>query len=117
MVEALCLFFPPLLSVFITVYDRIYEPAIDIKKFLLHIFFLFITFSVLNNILSLTIAKLLFSPGATFIQGHLAEPLISIKFLIVATLVAIALGVTGYVFLNYGSIQIKKKSRNSKTFH
>lgn len=115
MVEALCLFFPPLVSVFITVYDRIFEQTIDVKRFVLHIFFLFITFSVMNNIMSLTIAKLLFSPGATFMQGHLAEPFISIKFLIVAMLVAIVLGVTGYVFLNYGRIQIKKRSRNSKT--
>ena len=113
MVEALCLFFPPLVSVFITVNDRIFDPAYEMGRFILHMLFLFIVFSISNTIISLTIVKLLLPPGPTFVQGHLAEPFISIKYLCVAIFVAIVSGIAGYVFLYYGKIKIKKRPRNN----
>lgn len=111
MVEVFLFLLPPLLSVFIVVHHTIFDKKVGVFRLLLYVFFLFILFTVLNNLISLMIFKLFFKPAHTFVQTHLAEPLMSFEYLLLTVLFAVINGLAGRILQLYGTIELSKTPR------
>lgn len=114
MIEVLLLLFPPLLSVFIVIHHLIFDEEVETFRLLLYVFFLFVIFTTFNNLISISIFKFLFKPSSTFVQFHLADPIISLKYFVLATLIAFISGLVWRIFQLYGSIELYKTPRNIK---